>query len=152
MQLIVRLKFQHQLSIARALGILLACRIRDTWYLNQALPDVIIPVPLHPFRLRERGFNQALEIARPVAKILKLALDRAGLERKYPTAPQSSLPAAQREQNIKNAFVVKGRYNGQYIALVDDVMTTGSTLRECSRILKREGASRVDIWCCARRG
>ncbi|VVC75110.1 Orotate phosphoribosyltransferase [Aquicella siphonis] len=151
-QWIIRLKFHHQLHIARALGKMLSHHIQSRWYAGKALPDVIIPVPLHPSRLRERGFNQALEIAKPVAADLRLRLDRTGIRRIRHTAAQSSLPAASREENIKNAFTVTRQYSGQVIALVDDVITTGHTLRECSRLLLRQGAARVDAWCCARRG
>ena len=150
-QLIISLKFQHQLSYARALGELLAQHIRIQ-YQQKPLPDLIIPVPLHKNRLSERGFNQALEIARPVAKALHIPLDYLSLKRKKPTIAQSGLLAAERKLNIANAFTATRYYHGLHIALVDDVITTGHTVNECCRVLKAHQAKQIDVWCCARRG
>lgn len=150
-QLIIQLKFRHKLSIALALGKLLSAKIQTTWYVDRALPQLIIPIPLHPYRLRERGFNQALEIARPIAKACSLPLDSHGVTRIRHTEAQSGLPAAQRKRNIANAFAVHRDYSGLSVAVVDDVITTGSTLAEFCRAIKQNGAKRIDVWCCARR-
>lgn len=150
-KLIIALKFQHKLNYANVLAHCLITKINHSWYPNNPLPDVIIPVPLHPLRLRERGFNQALEIAKPVAKALRLPLDTKGLLRTKHTTPQSHLSAKARIQNMKNAFTTSRDYNGLTIALIDDVVTTGHTVNACSHALKMSGAKSIHIWCCARR-
>lgn len=152
MQLIIRLKFQHQLPIARALGILMAERIHTEWYVGKPLPDLILPIPLHARRLRERGFNQALEIAKPLSRRLKLPLDRHGVKRIRNTAAQSGLTASARLLNMKNAFHTTVDYSGLTVAIIDDVVTTGNTVNECSRLLKNRGAAGIDVWCVAKRG
>lgn len=150
-QLIIQLKFRHQLSHAQAFARFFIKAIQKQWYAKKPLPDLIIPVPLHPIRLRERGFNQALEIAKPIAKALGLPIDNHGAKRIKHTVAQSSLPARERKQNIANAFSVHRNYTGLSIALIDDVITTAHTVTEISAILKQHGAKRIDVWCCARR-
>lgn len=147
-RLLTALKFHKQLVYARLLGELLAERVRQHY--GEQLPDCIVPVPLHIKRLRERGFNQALELARPVAKELKIKLDFLSCERKKQTMAQSNLPAQQRKHNLKNAFVVKRALTAKHVAILDDVMTTGHTISELSRELQTAGIKRVDVWCCAR--
>jgi ComF family protein len=151
-RMITRLKFQHQLSDARALGELLLQRIQTVWYSQQRLPDLILPIPLHPQRMRERGFNQAIEIARPVAKALAVPLDLQGMQRSKSTLAQSGLNAAERRQNMVGAFTATRDYSGLFVAVVDDVVTTGSTVAACCQVLRDHGAARIDLWCCARRG
>ena len=146
-RLIQQLKFNQKLHFARLLGNLMARDIRDQKW---DLPDVLIPVPLHGQRLKQRGFNQALEIARPIAKSLGIALDIHSCRRSRPTPEQSGLPAKQRRTNIKGAFQVSDTVQGKHIVIVDDVMTTGSTVRELAKTLKNHGANRVDVWVCAR--
>ena len=152
MQLIIALKFQHKLSHSRLFSHLLIEKIITEWYQNKPLPDLIIPIPLHPQRLRERGFNQALEIARPISKHLGIPLDIHGTQRTKHTAAQSGLTALERQRNITGAFAANRDYTGLSVVVVDDVMTTGQTAREISRVLRARGASRIDVWCCARRG
>ncbi|MEN9916293.1 MAG: competence protein [Pseudomonadota bacterium] len=147
-KMITGLKFQQKLIYAHILGTLLAEKI-SAQYQDETLPDVIIPVPLHKKRLYERGFNQAIELARPISKILNIRIDCKSCERVRNTAAQSMLPAKQRSNNVKNAFVAKQNH-GQHIALLDDVMTTGHTLIELSRALYDVGVKRIDVWCCAR--
>lgn len=149
-QIIIKLKFQHQLSYAQALGEMFMDAL-PSWYAHQPLPDLIIPIPLHPQRLCERGFNQALEIAKPIAKTLGLAIDYQNVQRIKHTAAQSGLSADERKRNIAHAFAVKRNYKGLTIAVIDDVITTGHTIRECCKVLKQNGAARIDVWCCARR-
>lgn len=149
-QLIKALKFRHDLKIARAFSVLMAEEIRRNWYVNQPLPERIIPVPLHPLRLRERGFNQSLEIAKPIGRYHRIQLDRFSLERIRSTAAQSGLSAAKRVANIKGAFKVSGRVAGLHLAVVDDVVTTGHTIAEVCLSLKNAGARQIDVWCCAR--
>lgn len=149
--LLIHLKFNHQLAYAKLLGMLLAYKIKHEWYLHQPLPDVILPMPLHAKRLSERGYNQALEIARPIAKLLQKPLNLTGLIRHKHTLPQTGLLAEERRKNLNNAFSVKENFDGKQIALVDDVMTTGQTSAACARVLKQNGAKSIHVWCCARR-
>jgi ComF family protein len=151
-QLITELKFQHKLSHARVLSHLLITHIQQVWYANQPLPDFIIPVPLHPKRLQKRGFNQAIEIAKPISRALRIPLDIHGLQRKLDTAAQSRLSAKERRHNIANAFQAHRDYTGLTIALIDDVVTTTQTITACCKALKRSGAKKIHVWCVARRG
>lgn len=150
-QVIKALKFQHQLSHAKALGDLLIERILYDWYREKPLPDLIIPMPLHPQRMCERGFNQAIEIARPIAKKLRLPLDFLSIKRVKNTAPQTFLKADLRRKNMENAFEMSGNFHGKTVAVVDDVITTGSTITAFCSVLRAHGFLRIDVWCCARR-
>ena len=142
------LKFHQQLGLARLLGKQLARRLAP----ETARPDRIIPVPLHGARLRERGYNQALEIARPVARALGVPLDFRLLERVRATAPQTGLTVAARRKNLRGAFALRdeGAVRDLRVALVDDVMTTGSTVQAAAQCLRAAGAREVDIWVIAR--
>ncbi|MDP1652910.1 MAG: ComF family protein [Rhodocyclaceae bacterium] len=111
---------------------------------------VIVPVPLSRLRLRERGFNQALEIARPLARALALPLDATSLVRSRETLPQSRLPWRARQGNVRHAFACSRDFSGLSVIVVDDVMTTGATLDAVARTLKDHGASRVVNWVAAR--
>ena len=142
------LKFHRQLSLARLLGGKLAQRLaRET-----TRPDRIIPVPLHSLRLRERGYNQALEIARPVARALGVPLDFQSLRRVRATAPQTGMTIKARRKNVRNAFRLRdpAAVRGRHVALVDDVMTTGSTVQAAAQCLRAAGAETVEIWVVAR--
>lgn len=112
--------------------------------------DCIVPLPLHPLRLRERGFNQALEIARPLAHKLDLPLLASACMRQLDTAPQTSLPWKARGNNVRDAFHCSIDLSGMSVAVVDDVMTTGATLNEFARTLKKHGAAHVTNWVAAR--
>lgn len=147
--LIQRLKFQGDLRLARLLGELMTEGLRARFATPPDV-DTMMPVPLHAARLRERGFNQALELARPLARCLNLPLDAQGAERVRATAPQSGLPAKLRRRNIKGAFRVTAAVAGRRIAIVDDVMTTGHTVSEFAATLRRAGAVSVTVWLCAR--
>ena len=141
------LKFNRQLGLARLLGEHLAERLA-----REPRPDRIIPVPLHRARLRERGFNQALEIARPLARALGVPLDFKILQRVRATLPQTGLAVAARRKNVRNAFRLHDAdsLRGQHVALVDDVMTTGSTVQAAAKCLRAGGADKVEIWVVAR--
>ena len=112
-------------------------------------PEVIVPVPLHSKKLRERGFNQALLIAQSLSKQLNIPLLTQAATRTRYTKAQSALDANQRHRNLKGAFSVNP-VNYKTVAIVDDVMTTGTTANELSYQLIQAGISRVDIWCIAR--
>lgn len=144
--LVTHLKFGAAYPHARLLGQLLASHVQH----HAALPERLLPVPLHPGRYQKRGFNQALEIARTVGKTLDLPLDLETCQRRLDTPQQSRLAAKQRRSNIKNAFAVSKPPRAKHIALVDDVMTTGATLHELAKTLKKAGVEKVDVWVCAR--
>lgn len=145
-QLITGLKFHNRLHHAPLLARLLHRRLAAGPVSAQA----IVPVPLHPARLRERGFNQALEIARPLAAALGIPLLRDVLIRVRETAPQSLQPAQVRRANVHQAFAVTARPVARRIALVDDVMTSGHTVSEAARCLRDSGVESVEVWCAAR--
>nr|WP_305888715.1 ComF family protein [Methylomonas sp. SURF-2] len=146
--LITRLKFNRQFKHARLLGTLLARYLAD----NVELAECIIPVPLHPKRYRERGFNQSIEIARHLAEQLALPMDVDSCMRHRDTAHQTDLAAKQRRRNMRQAFSVKHAPAYRHVAIVDDVMTTGATAAALAETLRKQGVSRVDVWVCARAG
>lgn len=113
-------------------------------------PDLLLPMPLHPSRLKERGFNQALEIARPIARWLDLPLAADGCRRIRDTASQAGMKWKERQRNVRGAFACDLDLTGKSVAVVDDVMTTGATLNEISRVLKAQGAATVSAWVVAR--
>jgi ComF family protein len=118
----------------------------------QPRPQVLIPVPLHLTRLRQRGYNQSLELAKVIAKHTGIPIAFQACKRIRNTPPQTSLSGKQRQTNVKGAFeIIKIAPDWQHIALIDDVMTTGSTVAELARVFREAGVERVDIWCCARR-
>jgi len=146
-QLIQRLKFNAKLNMARLFGELMATQLLQQ---KRVLPELIIPVPLHPSRLRTRGFNQALEIARPLAQRLGIPVDYQSCVRSRATAAQSLLPAREKHANVKGAFAVLKPVRARHIALIDDVMTTGHTLEEVAKVLRKAGVERIDVWVVAR--
>ncbi|KRF02176.1 competence protein ComF [Frateuria sp. Soil773] len=141
-----RYKFGRDLAAGRALA--------EAWRREPrplALPSLIVPVPLHPRRLRERGFNQALELGRPLARSLAVPLRHDLLRRRRATAAQTELDAAGRRRNVRGAFEADADVRWPaHVAILDDVMTTGATLSECARVLKGAGVARVDAWALAR--
>lgn len=141
-----RFKFHHDLASGRLLAALMAEGLADA-----GRPQALLPVPLHAGRLRQRGYDQALELARPLARALHLPLRADALVRLRATAPQSELDAATRRRNLRGAFAVKpDTALPAHVALVDDVMTTGATLHAAAITLRRAGVARVDAWVCAR--
>ena len=141
-----QLKFNAQYKHARLLGLLLAEALSE----SQERPEAIIPMPLHVQRFQERGFNQSIEIANIVAKQLKIPLLLTHCIRHKNTPHQTELSRAERQKNVKGCFSLAQSINVQHVAIVDDVMTTGSTMQELSTVLKRSGVARVDAWVCAR--
>lgn len=117
---------------------------------SQPLPQLLIPVPLHAGRLRRRGYNQALELARALGDTLSIEVAARTARRLRATEDQIGKSAAERRRNVKDAFAVDGRLDGRHIALVDDVMTTGSTLAELARVCRKAGAVRIEVWTAAR--
>jgi ComF family protein len=144
--LITGLKFGARHAHARLLGQLLLDYVRR----QAELPDCIMPVPLHKARYCERGFNQAIEIGRLVSSETGIPLDLTSCRRRRDTPHQAGLTSKQRQRNIRNAFELAKPVPYRYVAILDDVMTTGSTAREMASLLKRQGIARVDVWVCAR--
>lgn len=142
-RLVQMLKFGHRLASAD----FFVARM-----LAEAHPagTLIVPVPLSRERLRERGFNQATELARPLARALGLPLDSASLMRTRDTQPQSRLPWRARQGNLRRAFACTRDLAGETVIVVDDVMTSGATLTAVARVLKDHGALRVENWVAAR--
>ena len=145
-QLVSQFKYQRQLAVGALFAEILKSHVQST---PQHI-DAILPVPLHFSRLRQRGFNQALELARPLAKMLELPLLTSQISRQKNTLEQSSLHAKQRQNNLRKAFLIEQNIAYKSIAIVDDVMTTGSTVEELSRLLKRNGVEYIEVWCVAR--
>ncbi|VBB46331.1 ComF family protein [uncultured Desulfatiglans sp.] len=143
-------KYRGQEHLAKPFGRLLA-DYAARW-LEASPPLLVMPVPLHPRRLRERGFNQSLLLARPVAKRLQADLDFLALTRVRYTQTQTGLGHADRRENVHEAFFLKrpASVKGRDVLLVDDVATTGNTLNECARILKKAGAWSVKALTLAR--
>ncbi|WP_313916229.1 ComF family protein [Tahibacter sp.] len=146
--LLTRFKFAGDLAAGRVLAELAL----DHWHRQApARPEALLPVPLHVDRLCERGYNQALELARPLARGSGITLLPDALRRERATPAQSGLSALARRRNLKGAFRVRdGIVLPAHVALVDDVMTTGATAQECALALRRAGVGRVDIWAIAR--
>jgi ComF family protein len=147
-KLIQTFKYGHRLALAAYLGKELTRLAQESGLESKA--DLVVPLPLHPVRLRERGFNQALELARPVAGALGLPLDFRMCARIRHTPAQAGLAWKQREKNMRGAFHCARDLAGRRILLVDDVMTTGASLDECARTLKRRGAAEVTLLAVAR--
>lgn len=146
--LIMQLKFQHRLLLANSFGNLLKNKLKPI--IQNKRPDLLIPVPLHPKRLRERGFNQALEIAKPVSHCYNIPIDKTSLIRTRSTLAQSEIPAKQRYRNVKNAFQCNSNLKNLHILLIDDVITTGNTIHECCKALKKADALKIDVCAVAR--
>ena len=141
-KLVQALKFNEQLFLARQLADKLAQRV-------EVLPDCIVAMPLHPARLRERGFNQSLEIARHIANKLNIPLNHA-CQRVRDTLPQSALPWKERGKNMRKAFACTEDLSGKHIAVVDDVMTSGASVNALAHALRQAGAREVSAWIIAR--
>lgn len=147
---VTRFKFSGDLAAGRVLSHLLAQRLHERLLGAANRPQMIVPVPLHRERLRERGFNQALELARPLAAALRIPLLPEALRRTRATPKQSDLDGLHRRRNVRGAFAVDADVHGLHVAIVDDVITTAATVRECAKALKRAGAATVQVWAVAR--
>lgn len=150
-ELVRRFKFDASLDLSHALARQLLDAIRRD---NVERPDWLLPVPLSAARLRERGYNQAWELARRVARELPCATDARLLLRMKDTPHQLALPPGQRAANVRGAFAIEPRrrheLQGRSIAVLDDVMTTGATVSEIARTLLQAGACAVQVWVLAR--
>lgn len=140
-----RFKYNQRLTMADTFGVLLANAIQST-----TRPDIIIPMPLHPQRLQERGFNQSVEIGRVLAKHLNVKLDLQSCVRIKLAPPQASLPLKERVKNMRGAFRCNTKLDGLRVALVDDVMTTGASLNALASTVKKAGAAHIECWVLGR--
>lgn len=145
-RLLPRLKFHRDFASGRVLA-----QAMTDHCTHLTRPDALLPLPLHRERLRRRGYDQALELTRPLAQSLNLPLEMGLLERSKSTSAQSRLDAEARKRNLRGAFRVSPNASlPAHIVLVDDVMTTGATLHAAARVLLAAGVKRVDAWVCAR--
>lgn len=146
-ELIGQLKFHGNLSYSPLLA---QSFVRSLSKRKHDLPECIIPVPLHKQRLQQRGFNQALELARIIAKQLQIPLDYTLCQRNKVTPFQSGLSAEQRKQNLRNAFNLSKAHHYKHVAIFDDVVTTGTTVNELAKQLKQSGVEIIEVWAIAR--
>jgi len=140
-------KFRARLNLARLLGKCLANALQER---GADRPELILPVPLHRKRLRERGYNQALEVARTVGRELSLPVNVRSCARVLATAPQAGLEQKERRRNVRGAFRIVRPLDAERVAILDDVVTTGSTVSELSRALLQAGVEQVSVWTVAR--
>jgi ComF family protein len=144
---IAAFKFHQQLVFTRLYARLLADKTRQR---NHAFPEVLIPIPLHPSRMRSRGYNQAAQLADSLGSQLDIAVDKTSFVRQRNTSPQTGLSGKQRKRNLKQAFAIAKALPYKHIALVDDVYTTGHTVAEATHCLQRNGVETVEVWTIAR--
>lgn len=151
-ELIASFKFNARFAEGQALAHLLAEHVFNT-YSPQEMPRCLLPVPLHPRRLRERGYNQSMELARAVGRRCGIAVATHYCRRIRATPPQKGLSAEERALNLRNAFALSDRVpadHPQHVAIVDDVVTTMATVSAIARLLRTAGHSRIDVICLAR--
>lgn len=146
--LIRQLKYHNKLHYSAVLSELFTDRLsmQDSF----ELPQIFIPMPMHRDRMRQRGFNQALELTRQLSRYFQKPVDSSTLLRTRNTELQANLNGKQRQKNVRKAFTLSKPLHYQHVALIDDVMTTGSTVNEAARELKAAGIKQVDVWCIAR--
>lgn len=151
MDAIHQMKYTGKSYLAKSLGPLLSS-FASKWIDNSTESLVVMPVPLHPKKLRERGFNQSLLLARAITSILSTELDFLSLRRIKYTRPQTGLNSNERKKNVRNAFDLVGQkdFKGRSVILVDDVATTGNTMNECARMLKKAGCKKIFCLALAR--
>jgi len=141
-----RFKFRGGIGLSRPFGELLASSLAE----GKIIPDSIVPVPLHGRRLRRRGYNQSHLIARELQRSLGGVLEKRLLVRSQETLPQQELPLSERRRNVRGAFMVTRKLGGESILLVDDVLTTGATVRGCAEVLRKAGAADIVVAVLAR--
>ncbi|ODN67963.1 ComF family protein [Methylophaga muralis] len=144
---IAAFKFHQQLVFAQLFAKLLAAKVNQR---QQPLPEILIPIPLHPSRLRQRGYNQSAQLADALSQQLSIAVDKTNFIRRRNTTPQTGMSGKQRKRNVKQAFAVAKPLPYKHVALVDDVYTTGHTAAEASRCLQQNGVKTVEVWTIAR--
>ncbi len=145
--LLGRFKHAGNLTHGRLLAELLAGHLERV---GPPLPEVILPTPIHPARLRLRGFAQCTELARHLSKKMGIPWDGEALTKQRPTPPQQGLDRAARRRNVRGSFACTRDLPWRHVAVVDDVITTGSTADEMARVLRRAGVHEISIWAVAR--
>jgi ComF family protein len=148
--MVQKFKYGRKVSLGKSLGRLMTQGCEE--FLRECHVDLIIPVPLHAKRLRWRGFNQSLLLARQVSRLYGVPVDPFTLCRARETAPQTELSEDERRKNVRGAFATSAEKSlkGRSVLLVDDVYTSGATVNECSRVLIRDGAREVTVLTLAR--
>lgn len=144
---IVDLKFHTSLRAAPVLAELMVEALASR---AEPLPELLVPVPLHPQRLSARGYNQSLEIGRGLSTRLGIRLEPGAAKRRRVTREQTRLSAAERRRNVRGVFAIGDELRGRHIALLDDVITTGATIAELARAARAAGAVRIEAWAVAR--
>ncbi|MCP3687393.1 MAG: ComF family protein [Gammaproteobacteria bacterium] len=145
-ELLMQFKFSESLYLANTL----VKTAFDYFDRQEPKPEVLLPVPLHHDRLMQRGYNQAFEIAQLLSRELAIKVDRQSLRRLRYTEAQAGLSAYAREKNILQAFVCRESLDYRHVAVVDDIVTTGATANEITKVLHRAGVETVEIWGLAR--
>jgi ComF family protein len=151
-ELIANFKFQAGFAAGRAMADLLATKLEQT-YGDNDMPSMLIPVPLHSRRLRERGYNQSMALAKTLSQRCNIPLARDYCQRIRATASQRGLSAEERASNLRDAFTLSVRHKAgsvQHVAIVDDVVTTMATVNAIARLLRDTGSRRIDVICLAR--
>jgi ComF family protein len=141
------LKYRNELACGRVLGQLFAKRLLEA---RAPLPEAIVPVPLAPGRYRQRGYNQASELALPIRRATGLELRSDIVIRQRETIEQAGLDRKARLRNVTGAFAAVAPLHARHVAILDDVVTTGSTVRELAQVLRQAGAERIAVWAIAR--
>lgn len=154
-RLMHQLKFGEKITYSRTFGemlfqLLSQKLLQGDNQLGLSKPDCLLPVPLHHSRLRQRGFNQSIELARVISKRFNIPIEYDAVRRNRSTTSQMGLDAKARRKNIKGAFSVKHKLTAKHVLIIDDVMTTGSTVNELAKTLKRNGVKHVGVLSFAR--
>jgi len=148
--LVHQLKFSEKITYARSLGQLLSSAYEVDYFLKNEKPECLLPVPLHTSRLRQRGFNQSIEIARTLSKQHDIPIEYNAVVRQRITASQTGLNAKQRQTNINGAFNVIKKIPYKHMLIIDDVVTTGATVNALAKLLKKNNVERVGVLSIAR--
>lgn len=148
-KMLSQLKHAKQLIYGRVLGELLSHHLKESSYRLSELPEVILPVPLHAKRLRKRGFNQAVELALPISSKLQIRIDERYCVRTKATRQQQFLKKAERYNNVQGAFQIVKSLPWKHVAVVDDVITTGQTVKAFCSVLRKGGVEQIDVWTIA---
>ncbi len=149
-RLMHQLKFSEKITCSRTFGEIMLPLLKTKVMQGNNKPDWLLPVPLHSARLRQRGFNQSIELARVISEKLNIAIEYDAVRRSRSTASQTGLDAKTRRKNINGAFSVKHKLKAKHVLIIDDVMTTGSTVNELAKTLKQNGVKYVGVLSFAR--
>jgi len=146
-RLIADLKYHDRLAVSNFFALQFTQHIKAR---SDLMPALLIPIPLHPKRIRQRGYNQSTEVTKILSKQLHIPYDNRALTRIKNTLPQTRLPYSERKQNIRSAFKCNSPSLPSHIALIDDVLTTGHTADTAAKILIQNGVKKVELWTIAR--